>query len=122
MKKGNTYEHLYCIVRYQTYQNHLHRKQNRKDKRNIEKNRDKITVAEHSDKKIIIFYCVLGRKGKTCRIKDKNGSIFLFTRPISVVVGKDTYYFIHFCFSISSNDMVKNRVMNSTTHKYGYDV
>ena len=59
-KKGNTYEHLYCIVRYQTYQNHLHRKQNRKDKRNIEKNRDKITVAEHSDKKIIIFYSIHG--------------------------------------------------------------
>ena len=55
---------------------------------------------------------------------------FLFTRPISVVVGKDTYYFIHFCFSISSNDMVKIALlsetkipkMNSTTHKYGYDV
>ena len=52
----------------------------------------------------------------------------LFTRPISVVFGKDTYYFIHFCFSISSNDMVKNRVyidfpkMNSATHEYGYDV
>ena len=78
LKQILTYDHLYCIFCYLPYRNHLHRKWNRKDKRNIERNTDKITVAEHSDKKIIIFYCVHGWKGKTCIINTKNGGYMFF--------------------------------------------